>query len=676
MILLKTDQSAGFQIGFSDISGYQGVFFGNDSSFLKLSTLDATLAATLIDGNWHHIVLTYDGVSRTTASSYTLYVDGSPKSVGVASVFSPVPNENRIGHSTNAGNWFSGNIDEVSIFSSELTSGNVTTLYNSGVPNDISGLNPVAYYKMGEGAIFPQIPNEMAYSKQSLDFDGIDDYVDCGATVTDLGITNKFTVSCWIKADTLVGSWEGVIGCVSSDAWTDGFAIYMNSSGTIGFWINHYTTNLAISATSTISTGTWYHVLACYDGSLGSNNMELFVDGVSVATDTLTANVTDNSGTLCMCDVSSGGFHHGMNGNVDDVAVWNTDKRADVATIYNSGSPADLSSLSPTSYWKMGDGDYFPTITDSGSGGNDGTAVNESGSVMIQLDTPNGWGTAYNETAAEMIQGDTPGGNGGTMMINMTQSDIVQDAPKYSRLSVDFDGLSQYMNITDSASVPTDYQGMGNNNAYSFFCWIKTTGGAGGGLYWFPDDTIVELRTQEPTDVEVPFSFGVASNKLWFGRTSDSLTTDEAVAGVATVNDGNWHHVGFTIDNDAWVLYVDGSSDASGTFTVATGDCSVGTQTSNFQFGCRTRDPGDHDRNFFAGNIDEAAFWNTALTSGNVKTIYNNGRPTDISSLSPVGWWRMGEGSTFPTIIDDGSGSNNGAMTNMAAADIENDTPG
>ena len=115
-------------------------------------------------------------------------------------------------------------------------------------------------------------------------------------------------------------------------------------------------------------------------------------------------------------------------GNIDDFALFTTAlSQSDITSIYNNGVPNDISSLSPYTYWKMGDGDYFPTLTDSGSGSNDGTATNMSG-ADIEFDTPNGWGTASNQTAPEMIQGDTPGGNGGTMT-NMAQADIVQDAP-------------------------------------------------------------------------------------------------------------------------------------------------------------------------------------------------------------------------------------------------------
>jgi hypothetical protein len=229
----------------------------------------------------------------------------------------------------------------------------------------------------GSGSISGGVPVTPFTNTYSVEFDGSDDYVETGATVTDFGITNKFTVSCWIKAIVPgVGSWEGIFGCASSDSWIDGFALSFDSAGKLWFWVNHYLNYKAVSPISTINTGTWYHIMACYDATAVSNQMELFVDTLSVATATLTANVIDNSGTLCICDISSGGPLHHMNGNIDEVAVWNTDKRDDRAAIYNDGTPTDLTSLSPVGWWRMGDGDTFPTLTDHGSGSNDGTMEN------------------------------------------------------------------------------------------------------------------------------------------------------------------------------------------------------------------------------------------------------------------------------------------------------------
>jgi len=68
----------------------------------------------------------------------------------------------------------------------------------------------------------------------------------------------------------------------------------------------------------------------------------------------------------------------------------------------------------------------------------------------------------------------------------------------------------------------------------------------------------------------------------------------------------------------------------------------------------------------YEGFMDEVALWDSALTSSNVTAIYNSGVPNDLSALSPVNWWRMGDinGASGVTITDQGSGSNNATLIN------------
>jgi hypothetical protein len=72
-----------------------------------------------------------------------------------------------------------------------------------------------------------------------------------------------------------------------------------------------------------------------------------------------------------------------------------------------------------------------------------------------------------------------------------------------------------------------------------------------------------------------------------------------------------------------------------------------------------------------AGNIDEASVFNIELSSTEVTNIYNSGVPNDISSLSPVSWWRMGEAANYSggqwTLTDQGSGGNNGTSSTIPA---------
>ena len=66
-------------------------------------------------------------------------------------------------------------------------------------------------------------------------------------------------------------------------------------------------------------------------------------------------------------------------GGIDEVAVFDSElSQSNITSIYNGGVPNDISSLNPLSWWRCGDGDTAPTLTDNGSASNDGTMTNFS----------------------------------------------------------------------------------------------------------------------------------------------------------------------------------------------------------------------------------------------------------------------------------------------------------
>ena len=79
---------------------------------------------------------------------------------------------------------------------------------------------------------------------------------------------------------------------------------------------------------------------------------------------------------------------------------------------------------------------------------------------------------------------------------------------------------------------------------------------------------------------------------------------------------------------------------------------------------------------FFNGNIDEFSVFNKVLTQAEISQVYNNGFAADLTSLSPVSWWRLGEDAYFVgnniTIPNQISGAPNGTgagtMTSMLVA--------
>ena len=90
----KTDQSTGFFFGISNYSGYEGVYFGSNSNFV-LGKTSGDISGDFV-GQWKHITIVFDVVSRTTLSSYKVYVDGSEVSTTTSGSFNTVANENRL----------------------------------------------------------------------------------------------------------------------------------------------------------------------------------------------------------------------------------------------------------------------------------------------------------------------------------------------------------------------------------------------------------------------------------------------------------------------------------------------------------------------------------------------------------------------------------------------------
>ena len=114
----------------------------------------------------------------------------------------------------------------------------------------------------------------------------------------------------------------------------------------------------------------------------------MWIDGVLVGTDTSTRVNNFNEKPFYLGRETGGTGYKCYGGNLDEFAVWEGDMSGDVATIYNSGTPTDLTSLSPVAWYRMGDKvTSWATIPDQ-IGSNDGTAYNEIESVMVVTDTP------------------------------------------------------------------------------------------------------------------------------------------------------------------------------------------------------------------------------------------------------------------------------------------------
>ncbi len=217
---------------------------------------------------------------------------------------------------------------------------------------------------------------------KSIALDGIDDYVDCGDNdnlsfgdgVTDL----PFSISAWIKIGQTTA--QGIFTKYGSVSSTREYLFYITGGKLRLLFIDASNgANNFATGTTNLSINTWYHVCATYDGSGGStayNGMTLYINGVAESVTTTGGSYTAMSNTTQVVEIGKY-LTNELLGNIDEVSIFNSElSQSDITSIYNSGVPNDISSLSPLSWWRCGDGDTASILSDNGSGGNDGTMTN------------------------------------------------------------------------------------------------------------------------------------------------------------------------------------------------------------------------------------------------------------------------------------------------------------
>ena len=200
-------------------------------------------------------------------------------------------------------------------------------------------------------------------NEYSLQFDGVDEHAKGSTTFSELDGTNKFTLSMWIKPTNLTSS--RILYHIQRNTTQSHsqVLVWLATDGQLQISVNA-TSTFCRSTISAITAGVWQHLLICFDLSqaLADNRIRPFVNGVDKF---LIANNPPSTFPVSTGPVFVGeeanGYLAPFLGNIDEVAMWSTDERSNVASIYNGGVPFDLTTLAspPAHYYRMGDGDTY-----------------------------------------------------------------------------------------------------------------------------------------------------------------------------------------------------------------------------------------------------------------------------------------------------------------------------
>ena len=211
----------------------------------------------------------------------------------------------------------------------------------------------------------------------------------------------------------------------------------------------------------------------------------------------------------------------------------------------------------------------------------------------------------------------------------------------------DFDGTN------DSIQIPTSYNLEITGNM-TISAWIKSSSSSTGST------KIINKRNASSSNFD--FFLDTGGTRLKFYDGTDNIASD------ISITLGVWNHVAITIQSgvtNGSVFYVNGVAQATNlpTFTIASNTAPLVVGAS---FGRNSA--------FFNGEISNVSIFNSSLSASNIITLYNNGSPAaDISSLSPVGWWKLNAKDTFDGTnwtIKDYAGSSDGTSSGMTSANL------
>jgi hypothetical protein len=259
--------------------------------------------------------------------------------------------------------------------------------------------------------MFHQLAQAQDYS---LSFNGTSDYVSCGnQAAVQIGGT-AITVEAWIKPVAFgSGYWSNNIVDKTYYAGVGmqnyGYVLRCGGTGQLDFAIGNSTSGWfdSPSANSALTTGSWQHVAATYDGT----NIKLYINGTLVKTTAQTHSISANTITplaIGDADPASVGTGRFFNGNIDEVRIWSTTRtQAQIEGNMNSELAGNETGLA--AYYKMSNGSGT-TLTDNKSGGaSTGTITGASWSSVVPL-TPSltitGGGTIVAQNVPLLIAAD------------------------------------------------------------------------------------------------------------------------------------------------------------------------------------------------------------------------------------------------------------------------------
>ena len=333
---INLSTTSGFQ---QIVSNYSSLNTGwglrvNDGGYLAYTTGVGVIASsTALSANtWYHVALTIDSSGNSTK----LYINGSEDSstTYTAATYGAGNTNFHIGSLGNVNvQYFNGSIDQVRIFNKALSTDNngvneITTLYSEN--NASSTKSTTDIFGDGSGVALYE------FEEGAKDTGGVNGYIGAagvfnGSSKIDITGFQNFgstgvSISAWVNVDSFSNG-PTIVNLYSNNSIVFG----TDTSGNF-FRAGQGTT---VTSTSSMSTGTWHHVVM---SAQSNGDVNLYLDGQPAGSGSCTTamyadnNVSDLIGAY-------GTLSQPMNGKIDQIRIFDKAiSSSEVTTLYQETS--------------------------------------------------------------------------------------------------------------------------------------------------------------------------------------------------------------------------------------------------------------------------------------------------------------------------------------------------
>lgn len=396
----------------------------------------------------------------------------------------------------------------------------------------------------------------------ALDFDGTNDYVDCGNGAS-LQISVSVTVEAWAYR-TVTGANMAVASKLVHAGDREGYSLEILDDNTLWFGVGNNWSDWSGAASSTeLEANEWYHLAGTYDGS----TVRVYINGVLAGSQAFGNGITDSQTSLFIgCRTGSGWF---FPGRIEEVRIWDSARSEE--QIRESmcrtliGNEANL-----VAYYPFNDGSGIG-LTDLTTNNNDGTLTNMDEEDWVASTAFNTWlGGADSEwtNTANWSLGTEPAGESVGIYTSANNPDI-SGSPSVRNfyLAPGVSVTNSSTNITASANVflNSDLTVPSSNTASTiagslFIDEIATLTLVAGSKLTL-SNTTGSLNNAGTVAIQSPASLGASGSLITNGSINNTGTMfiqRWVTQGTLNADDYTWHSMGLPIASQTAGTYFTG----------------------------------------------------------------------------------------------------------------------